>query len=504
MKPLLEPVLPPGFEFAIIDQNGLVQFHSDKQRILNENLLVETDQDARLRSLVTTHGAGTLNTPYWGRPYRAYVRPTTLPGWSIVALHAKQPPRALVLEWSTVALLMQGGYMLLWIALTLVLVTSKSSWLWPDPRRRPWYRALSILYVIALCGWLVLAIRGSLGATTIGGLLLPPALWGITCLTLIPRPGDTGQVKAWSDLRREYRTAAALMLTITAAVPAACFFMLSAEQHLQAYLKKQHIDLAHEVDVVEKCPKRVDTLVSVPDYRYEDVFYGSHVTCREADDQARGRTDRTRDACLFSRIEEYLPYFTSASAPLRQLMHQRSDDDAWTSDTAQAGLLSVAVAAREPGFRLSVESPLLPTFGIASLSEEPHLALTAVTPLVMLLGVAFGAYWIVGYLLRRVVLADVVEPAGTNGHLVTSPGQHLLVICRSPQAKAEELKREGDLPLCLTRVVTRHCEDVERMATSTTHHQAKLALSSGSLSRTSTTSPTMSLSCGGSSCWSKS
>ena len=102
MKPLLEAVLPPGFEFAIIDQDGQVQFHSDKQRIVNENLLVETDQDARLRSLVATHGAGTLNTSYWGRPYRAYVRPTRFPGWSIVTLHAKQPSRALVLEWSTV------------------------------------------------------------------------------------------------------------------------------------------------------------------------------------------------------------------------------------------------------------------------------------------------------------------------------------------------------------------------------------------------------------------
>lgn len=253
---------------------------------------------------------------------------------------------------------------------------------------------------------------------------------------------------AWSDLRREYRMAAALMLTITAAVPATCFFMLSAGQHLQAYLKKQHIDLAHEVDLVEKCPQQVDRIFSQPDYRYEDVFYDSHVRCHEAHEQPRGRA-RT----LFSRVEEYLPYFTSASAPLRQLMHEGSDDDAWTSHTTQAGLLSVTVAAREPGYGLSVESPLLPIFGIASLSD-PHLALTAVTPLVMLLGVALGAFWIVGYLLRRVVLADVVEPVGTNGHLVTSPGQHVLVICRNPGDKGEKLEAKGDLKLCLTPVVT--------------------------------------------------
>ena len=448
MKALLEPVLPPGFEFAIIDQNGLVQFHSDKQRILNENLLLETDQDARLQSLAATHRAGTLNTSYLGRPYRAYVRPTSIPGWSIVTLHAKQPSRALVLEWSTVALLMQGGYMALWIALTLALMTSQASWLWPDPRRRPWYRALSILYVVALLAWLIIATHASLGTTMIAGLLLPPALWGITCVALVPRPKDTGQVKAWSGLRREYRVAAALMLTITAAVPATCFFMFSAERHLQAYLKKQHIDLAHDVDVVEKCPRRVDTFFSLPDYRYEDVFYGSRVACREAQEQTRDRTPT-----LFSRIEEYLPYFTSASASLRQLMQQGSDDDAWTS-SIERGLLSVVVAGREPGSSLSVESPLLPTFGVRSLSEEPHLAFTAIAPLLMLLGIAWGAYCIVGYLLRRIVLVDVVDPVGTNGHLATSPGQHALVICRNPSEKATSKELEGDLTLCLTPVVT--------------------------------------------------
>jgi hypothetical protein len=448
MKSLLEPVLPPGFEFAVIDQDGLVQFHSDKQRILSENLLLETDQDARLQSLASTHRAGTLNTSYWGRPYRAFVRPTTVPGWSIVTLHAKQPSRALVLEWSTVALLMQAVYMALWIALTVALMTSKASWLWPDPRRRPWYRALSIVYVVALLAWLVIATRAGLGTTMIVGLLLPPTLWGITCLTLVPRPKETGQVKAWSDLRREYRVAAALMLTITAAVPATCFFMFSAERHLQAYLKKQHIDLAHEVDVVEKCPRRVDTFASRLDYRYEDVFYGSHVVCWQAQEQTRDRTPT-----LFSRIEEYLPYFTSASAPLRQLMQRGSDDDAWTSDVKE-GLLSVAVAGQEPGYSLSVESPLLPTFGIASLSDEPRFAFTAMAPLLMVLGIAFGAYCIVGYLLRRVVLADVVDPVGTNGHLATSPGQHALVICRNPSEKATSKELEGDLTLCLTPVVT--------------------------------------------------
>jgi len=110
MHALLSPVLPPGFEFAVIDSAGLVQFHSDPQRNGVENLLLETDQNPRLRSLVAARSAGTFNTMYWGSPYRGYVRPSRIPGWSIVVLHDKQAARALVLEWFIVAMLLSGLY----------------------------------------------------------------------------------------------------------------------------------------------------------------------------------------------------------------------------------------------------------------------------------------------------------------------------------------------------------------------------------------------------------
>ena len=67
------------------------------------------------------------------------------------------------------------------------------------------------------------------------------------------RPKDVGQPKAWSDLCRDYRLAAAMMLAITAAVPAASLFALSSNLHLDAYLKDQQIALAHAVQRAVKC-----------------------------------------------------------------------------------------------------------------------------------------------------------------------------------------------------------------------------------------------------------
>jgi hypothetical protein len=444
MRPLLDPVLPPGFEFAVIDQSGQVHFHSDRQRNIHENLLLETDHNRRLVSLVTTHGAGTVNTSYWGRPYRAYVRPTLVPGWSIVTLHSKQPARALVLEWSAVALLMQGGYMLAWIALTVVLLASRASWLWPDPLRRPWYRALAIVYSTALMVWIAITAQAELMTIVWTGLCLPPALWALTCLILMTRPKDVGQPKAWSDLCRDYRLAAALMLAITAGAPAASIFALSANLHLDAYLKEQQIALAHTVERAVKCGRYQGGAHSKPIETRYDVFYGSQVSCAAIDSGHLAAPDRRN---VHPKYEDYVPYFTSASVALRELMHERSDDDAWTSRNPSRGEQAVTVRVQEPHYRLDVLSQRLPTLGLYSLGDTSRIVSTAAASLLMLAGVAFGAYWIVGYLLRRVVLADVVEPVCTNGHVVTSPGQHVLVICEQPATLAQDLRGDHVLPL---------------------------------------------------------
>lgn len=464
MKPLLDPVLPPSFEFAIIDQNGLVQFHSDRQRNAQENLLLETDQNPRLQSLVLTHGAGTFNTSYWGRPYRAFVRPTLVPGWSVVALHAKQPTRALVLEWATVALLMQSGYMLVWILLTLVLMSSSASWLWPDPLRRPWYRALAIVYAVALISWLIVAPRLSLDDRVLAGLLLPLAIWGLTCLVLVSRPKGVERAKAWTELYFDYKLAGALMLTITAVVPAISLCNLSSALHLEAYLKDQQISLARRMEswscACHAGP--LDCLNGKGNWRYETVFYQSDVSCVSVDKEEASTSAPPRSESW--RFEDYVPYFTSASVALRGLMHRSSADGSWTSDTADGSHLTVTVRGREWKHRLSIKSPLLPVVGVTA--QRPgtergtndavprRLAWTALVPLVMLVTIAFGAYWIVGYLLRRVVLVDVIEPVRKKSPIVTSPGQHAIVICEDPASLRDELKEEDDAVLALMPIVT--------------------------------------------------
>jgi hypothetical protein len=457
MRPLLEPALPTGFEFAVVDEAGQVQFHSDKQRNVHENLLVETDQNARLQSIISAHRAGTLNTSYWGRPYRAYVMPAVIPGWSVISLHDKQHTRSLVLEWTSVSLLLQGVFMALWMIGAAVALKLGTSWLWPDPLRRPWYPVLATLYAGGLLLWVLMAYRFGLRSAATVGILLPVVLWVITYALLYRRLPEGVEAKTWSELSREYRFAGALLLLTTAMVPGASFFGLSYDLHMEGFLKSRQINLARAVDRTAPCdaewsggqPAKMRA-------RYDRVFYKSSVDCVEAGEQPESAVAEGADAGteldgaeghsepwgIHSLVEEYLPYYTSASVETRELLHSRANDNSWAS-TRDDGQMKVAVAARAPGYRLTVQSPVPPPFGLRSQGEGSRVVWTAVLAIVLLsVGIVVCIVWILNYLLLHVLLADIVEPARPTRPVEPSVGQHLLVVCDDPVAYAEVLKAD--------------------------------------------------------------
>ncbi len=72
---LTQPVLAPGFGYAILDRDGKTLLHSDSRRSLNESFLKACDQSSVLRSLLDTRRRGDLSVSYLGRPHRAWVEP---------------------------------------------------------------------------------------------------------------------------------------------------------------------------------------------------------------------------------------------------------------------------------------------------------------------------------------------------------------------------------------------------------------------------------------------
>lgn len=75
---LMDPVLPPGYEFHVVDQDGTVLFSSDKENNLQQNLLQESEMNKGLTGTLISKTSAILDLPYNNKNYQAFAQP--LPG----------------------------------------------------------------------------------------------------------------------------------------------------------------------------------------------------------------------------------------------------------------------------------------------------------------------------------------------------------------------------------------------------------------------------------------
>lgn len=72
---IIEPIIPEDYKFCIIDRNGLVWFHSDKLRNLQENFITECSNDKSLSAVIYANATRTLDVNYYDEPYRIHIKP---------------------------------------------------------------------------------------------------------------------------------------------------------------------------------------------------------------------------------------------------------------------------------------------------------------------------------------------------------------------------------------------------------------------------------------------
>ena len=72
---LVDPVVPSGFGYALVDHEGLVHFHSSASRNLIENFLKECREDPVLKTFITNGSKGYLDVDYMGRQQGMIVEP---------------------------------------------------------------------------------------------------------------------------------------------------------------------------------------------------------------------------------------------------------------------------------------------------------------------------------------------------------------------------------------------------------------------------------------------
>ena len=149
MRSVIDPITPPGFEFAVIDESGSVLFHSNPKRNGVENFFTETDGDRRLRSAVFARRGEEMGIRYFGSDYLAVVQPVRTLPLTVVALRDAEQLQALNMEWvvTTVLflLLCSSPFVVVLLASVIMRPGYRAPWIWPDPGRAGDYMNLAAL-----------------------------------------------------------------------------------------------------------------------------------------------------------------------------------------------------------------------------------------------------------------------------------------------------------------------------------------------------------------------
>ncbi|HEY7171149.1 MAG TPA: cache domain-containing protein [Vicinamibacterales bacterium] len=478
MRSLIGPALPPGFEYAVVSRTGQVLFHSDPQRNVYEDIFLETDQNRRLRALIAGHSEGWLDAMYWGRSYRAYVMPAGIGDWSVVTLADQRSLRGLLLEWTTVSLLMLSAYLLAWFVVTVLTSKFGLSWLWPDPRRRRSYIALSLVCAGLLGVSAAVAVTGDSGRLLTVGVASAAAAWLTAVLLLRRRPSvvTIDNTPGGTSATLSYKVAGALFLTISGIVPGVAFIVRSYDVHVWSYIKHRELGFVRTLDArlkraaVDKnaplCGLKADPDASID--RYCSFFYDMSVR-PDAACEAGSKDPHLHEDGLKALVEEYLPYYAESSVEMRELLHWTAADQSWRS-CLRGGRLLLELSDDDSGPTNLQASSMLPrpeplagalryglslangTVKAASASDtiaEPladerehpnvRLLMPYLAPL-LLAALGWIAYLIMSYVLRHVFLTGVCEPLWASGQLMATAGDNVLVLCGNATQMSDQFQ----------------------------------------------------------------
>jgi len=314
LQALLNPVIVPGFGYAVIDDDGRVIFHSDSEHNLSESFFAETDSSRRLRALVTARHEELLDLRYWGEDHRAFVTPMDIDGrsWSLVTFYDKPLIRTLHMESLISAVfytLILGSIFVLVAAGLLVFKPAyRAPWMWPDAsntrtylRLVVSYMALGAAFVVALVtfsldqllwtSWLLPLLACSLtifvlrdDAAAVAGSRLAAAFLLLLALAVAWAAGSSRAAiafdllvlaacswavhVAWSagrpsitlapPLNLSYGIAATLLVFLIAVVPAAGFFKVAHAIHTQNLIQYGQLALSNSLIARREADERAD------------------------------------------------------------------------------------------------------------------------------------------------------------------------------------------------------------------------------------------------------
>ncbi len=283
---LYGPVLPAGYGFCVIDSSGLVLFHSDEVKNLEENFFEECNNNKNLRAAVLTRQQETVDTKYVGRAYRVLVTPIQDLPWTLAVFRNTEILGTTNLEIVTLTVIAFSAWsLLLVVGIALAFWFRSKPWLpglWPDGDKLECYKR--VLFVnCALFIVFLLLVTFDRGGWLIAWGLIFPILAILHLLLLFEReptkptgetPGQeptkpTGEtpgqeqtgplskisrriqtkVHEWlADFRRTYVLALVSLLVLAGMAPTVAFFKLFRDKQVGIFLRNGQLSLARGLE----------------------------------------------------------------------------------------------------------------------------------------------------------------------------------------------------------------------------------------------------------------
>ena len=181
---LIDPVLPFGYGFALVEQSGVVLFHFDKNKNLRENFLQESEWNRELSAAAFGHSTqGSLHIKYLGKDYRARVVPVaglSQAPWSLIVYRDLTSVRTLDLQSMTMAstlfsLILAGPFLFLAVWCLVYRPRFAPECAWPNPARMATYGYQIALYAVLIVVFLYLGFGASAEETVLACAAVPYA-----------------------------------------------------------------------------------------------------------------------------------------------------------------------------------------------------------------------------------------------------------------------------------------------------------------------------------------
>ena len=263
---LIDPILPLGYGFALVDDTGLVLFHSDKTKNGRENFREESDWSKELYAGTFGHSSQhSLRINYLGKDCRALMVP--IPGvtqapWSLIVYTDLTPERTVALQTMTMAATLLLSILAIPALLTAIWCLVRRplfapEWLWPNQHRMASYLYQICLYTLLIAAFLYLGFRGPIEQIVVACAAVPYSAMLLTlwCFRRYPSAADRARGR-----NAGYSAAAPMALTV---LSAAVFLSLLIFHwsHLKALVMLPVIVAIGAVPLLEGPRRYVATMV---------------------------------------------------------------------------------------------------------------------------------------------------------------------------------------------------------------------------------------------------